>query len=941
MRVSGWVRGLVLAGVVSGLTACGGDDDPIPVPEPASLAAAGGGAQTATVGELLGSALSVLVLDDSGQPFAGASVQWSVASGGGSVAPSTSQTGADGRATTQWTLGGTAGTQRVTATVTGLSPVEFTATAEAGAPDAVVVTPATPTLEALGATAQLTATVRDAFGNDLAGVSVDWASDDEATVSVDASGVVTAEAVGSAEVSASVPGGGPSGSTTVTVEQVPAAVVVTPVDPQVATSATVQLSAAVTDANGQAIPSPTVAWTSDDDALATVDANGLVTGVAVGTVDITATSGPASGSTAVEVVAVVDDFEPTGDVVIDGDRTFGNVAIPAGVTVTFTDDAVVTALGDITVAGDVVGDCVQMEFQGRGSAEYTGSFDNGCAAEPVEEGPDLILVNQGPLTIDGATFTWEGSLQIKNDPTLIDDDTFLTAPAAVSGLDQVLPQQCIVIGGQFIPRRPVARAGSDELTFGGNGRSARKVALTCSGDLVMSGGSRVDARDGGQGGDAGNPTPSPSGNATGRGGNGGDGGDLNVRARGDITFTDGGGGTVLNLSDGGRGGDADVPGFTPGGDATAEGGDGGDGGNMKVEARGAIFIDAGGLTINVGDGGRGGHADATGGRGEDAGAAPATNGGTADATGGEGGNSVDGRLNATGGVIGEANIVLTGGDGGAGGDASAAGGNGGNGNDQFPDGADGGAMAVEGGEGGEALTRDLAGTTIGTSGDGGDVFVAMAVGGLGKNRCHLPKPGGKGGTGGAASGMPGTAGQGDNPGTDGSINVAAGTGDGGDGGDGLPVGNGGDAGADSMTGNRNPPAGPAFEQGEDGDPCKANVEVSVISDPNGHEPFIGLTAVTQLTFTLEGGDFLMVGNGVLPDMQGTIDAAGNFSLTGMGTLAGFPNVDVVFEGTISDGVIDGTLTADADNDQFPADGGGTRNPPVYRVMGTVPPPDLN
>lgn len=940
MRVSGWVKGLVLAGLLGGAGACG-DDDPIPVPEPASLAVAAGGGQTAAVGESLGTPLSVLVLDDSGQPFAGASVQWEATAGGGSVSPATSQTGADGRASTDWTLGGLAGTQRVTASVSGLSPVEFTATAQAGAAEEVVVTPGAPTLEALGATVQLSATVRDAFGNELAGSTVAWASDDDAIVSVDAAGLATAEAVGSAQVTATLAGGGPTGGTTVTVEQVPAGVVVTPSDGQVAVGATLQLSVAVTDANGNVLPAAPISWSSGDDAVATVDGAGLVTGVAAGTVDISATSGSVSGSAPVEVIEVVADFEPTVDVQIDGDRTFGDVAIPAGVTVTFTDDAVVTVLGDLVVAGSVVGDCVRMEFQGRGSADYTGTFDNGCSVEPTEEGPEMILVNEGPLAITGASFIWEGSLQIKNDPALVDDDTFLTAPAAAPGLDQVAPQQCIVIGGQFAPRRPVARAGSDELTFGGDGRSARKVSLTCSGDLVMSGGSQVDGRHGGAGGDAGNPDPSPSGNATGRGGDGGDGGDLNVRARGDITFADGGGGTVLNLSEGGRGGDATVPGFTPSGDATAEGGDGGDGGNMRVEARGAIFIDPGGLTINVGDGGRGGHAVATGGRGEDAGAAAATNGGTADATGGSGGDSVDGRLNATGGVVGEANIVLTGGDGGMGGDADAAGGVGGDGNDEFPDGADGGAMEVEGGEGGLALTRDLSGTTIGTSGDGGDVFVSMAIGGRGKNRCHLPDSGGMGGTGGSAEGMPGAAGQGDNPGADGLITVAAATGDGGEGGDGLPIGTGGDAGDDAMTGGRAAPGGPAFEDGDDGDPCTSPVTVTVTSDPNGHEPFVGLQGVTQLTFTLEGTDFLMTGNGVLPDMQGTIDADGNFSLTGMGTLAGFPNVDVTFVGTISDGVLTGTLTADADNDQFPADGGGTRNPPVYQVTGTVPPPDLN
>jgi hypothetical protein len=816
--------------------------------------------------------------------------------------------------------------------------VTFTATADAGAPTQVVLTPSGPDITALGGTAQLSASVQDAFGNVLSGQTVDWASADEAIVTVDAGGLATGVAVGSANVSATVAGGSAAGSTAITVSQVPASVTVDVGAGQVLVGATLQASAEVRDANDNLIPSPSVAWSSDDEATLTVDGGGVVTGVAAGITNVVATSGSVSGAGPVEVIFQPPNFEPTADAQIDGDRIFDDVTIAAGVTVTFTTDATITVLGDMDIDGTVTGNCVKIEFLGQGAATYDGTFDNRCAAEPEEDGPDLILVNDGPLTITGASFTYEGDLIIKNDPTLVDDDGFLSSPAPAAGAAQ-LGNLCIVNGGTFIPSRPVARSGAAGNTFGGNGRNARKVALGCSGELIMRGGTQVDARDGGAGGDAGHPNP-PSDNSTGRGGNGGNGGDLNVRAKGDITFDDFGGGTVLNLAHGGRGGDAVVPGRFPGGNAEAEGGDGGDGGNMRVEARGSIFIDAGGLTINVGNGGRGGGGTATGGDGMDAGAAAATQGGAADAKGGKGGDSVDGRLRASGGVFGEASIVLTGGDGGVGGSANAGGGNGGKGNDLFPDGNDGGDMVIAGGMGGLARTRDITGATIGTSGDGGDVFVSRAMGGLGKSRCHLPMDGGEGGWGGEASGAPGTAGQGDNPGVDGFINVAGGTGDAANGGDGLPIGFGGTARGDAMTGQRNPPAGPAFRDGEDGNPCTANVQIAVTSDLNDHEPFVMLTGVDQLEFTLEGTTLLMTGNGVFPDMSGTIDEAGNFSLMGAGTLAGFPNVDVIFTGTISNGTITGVLTADADNNQFPADPVTMeRHPPVYAVTGTVPPPD--
>lgn len=70
---------------------------------------------------------TVLVLDRFGNPVAGATVHWSVASGGGEVSGGET-TDAEGRATVSWTLGNGAGAQKVTARVDGAhgSPITFT-----------------------------------------------------------------------------------------------------------------------------------------------------------------------------------------------------------------------------------------------------------------------------------------------------------------------------------------------------------------------------------------------------------------------------------------------------------------------------------------------------------------------------------------------------------------------------------------------------------------------------------------------------------------------------------------------------------------------------------------------------------------------------------------------------------------------------------------------
>ena len=69
-------------------------------------------------------------------------------------------------------------------------------------PATVAVAPATVQLNALGATEQLTAEVRDQYGNAMAGATVSWASSAAAVATVDAAGLVTAIAGGAATITA-------------------------------------------------------------------------------------------------------------------------------------------------------------------------------------------------------------------------------------------------------------------------------------------------------------------------------------------------------------------------------------------------------------------------------------------------------------------------------------------------------------------------------------------------------------------------------------------------------------------------------------------------------------------------------------------------------------------------------------------------------------------
>ena len=191
------------------------------------------------------------------------------------------------------------GTAAITATSGSASGSASVTVAQAAT--AVAVTPESVTLSSVGDTARFAAEVQDANGNAVAGASVSWASADEAVATVDADGLVTATGDGEAAITAT--SGSLSGSGTVTVMQEAAAITVAPDSVHLSASGeTAQFTADVTDANGNAVAGASVSWASADEAVATVDAGGVVTAVADGATMVTATSGAASASAAVTVL---------------------------------------------------------------------------------------------------------------------------------------------------------------------------------------------------------------------------------------------------------------------------------------------------------------------------------------------------------------------------------------------------------------------------------------------------------------------------------------------------------------------------------------------------------------------------------------------------------------------------------------------------------------
>ena len=200
-----------------------------------------------------------------------------------------------------------AGTTNIVATSEGITgQTSMTVTTTPPPPPAPVasvsVTLASSNLT-IGQTTQATAVTKDASGHVLTGRSISWSSSNSAVASVNANGLVSALAQGTATITATSEGVSGSGPITITIAPV-ASVVVTLTPSTVIAGQTAQATAVLKDAQGNVLSGRTIAWSSSNTAVATVAANGLVTSVAAGSASITATSEGKSGSTGLTVNAV-------------------------------------------------------------------------------------------------------------------------------------------------------------------------------------------------------------------------------------------------------------------------------------------------------------------------------------------------------------------------------------------------------------------------------------------------------------------------------------------------------------------------------------------------------------------------------------------------------------------------------------------------------------
>ena len=239
----------------------------------------------ATVGLGTSSQLSAVTKDSVGQPLNGRTVTWSSDNlAAVTVSPTGLANGVGlGTAVITATSEGKSGTSTITVNLIPVASVSVTGSATV----------------AVAANTVLIATTKDANGNILPGRVVSWSSSDTTKAVVSPTGVVTGVRKGSVTITATSEGQSHGAPLTV-VPGAPALVTVTPNPLSLPAGSTAQLSAVVQDASGDTL-SAAVSWNSPNGSVATISSSGLVTGVAQGTVIVTATSGGIVGSDTVMV----------------------------------------------------------------------------------------------------------------------------------------------------------------------------------------------------------------------------------------------------------------------------------------------------------------------------------------------------------------------------------------------------------------------------------------------------------------------------------------------------------------------------------------------------------------------------------------------------------------------------------------------------------------
>ncbi|MCM1154223.1 MAG: Ig-like domain-containing protein [Roseburia sp.] len=248
--------------------------------------------------------------------------------------------------------------------------------------------PTKPTMASVsgGGTIQVGQTCTVSGTTNPAGGTIIWSSSNTTVATVDSSGKVTGVSAGTADITGTIDGSSMSCTVTVASAEIVYKSVTISGTATVQVGKTTTLTAATDPAGG------TVTWASADSKIATVDAAGVVKGVAAGTVKITASIGGVSKDCTVTVTAADVIYKSvtivgTATVQVGKSETFKATTDPVGGVVTWSSDNEKIAKVDKNgvVTGVSVGKANIIATCGEVKNAYTVSVVNKYSTDTVSK----------------------------------------------------------------------------------------------------------------------------------------------------------------------------------------------------------------------------------------------------------------------------------------------------------------------------------------------------------------------------------------------------------------------------------------------------------------------------------------------------------------------------------------------------------------------------
>ncbi|MDT4968945.1 MAG: uncharacterized protein QOJ64_3682, partial [Acidobacteriota bacterium] len=363
----------------------------------------------------------------------------------------------------------------------------------------------------VGQATQFTAQTRDQFGRAMTSPVITFASDNTTVATVDsvtkdpATGIATATVTGRSQGSARITATATDGGTTVSSSQstinvfppppVANRVDVSPPNATINRGNTQQFSATAFQPNNQPVPNAIFTWSSSNTNVATIDQNGLATGVGIGTVTITASTSDGAGGTIsgtatliVQVPVLINE--------INADVANDNLATPAiegdanrdGVRDS-DDDEFVELFNNSTASVDLSG-VVITDSTNAATSRFTLPANTILAS-----GRALVVFGGGSPPVNDPAFGGALILAVPGSGTLSLNDTgdTVTLKLSVGGADVIIASQAYgSVGNPAAPSdQSLTRSPDAEVGTTGGGFVAHSSVANAAG-RTFSPGTRLD-----------------------------------------------------------------------------------------------------------------------------------------------------------------------------------------------------------------------------------------------------------------------------------------------------------------------------------------------------------------------------------------------------------------------------------------------------------------